>query len=80
MDQKSYTQSSINKLLSSNPNATNEEVVDTMLNSEKEWANEQQEQIVGETQHKLIEAFGLVETESGYEIPGDNSEIAKLRI
>lgn len=80
LDQKSYTQSNVNQLLSSNPNATNEEVVDTMIASEKEWANEQQERIIGETQKQLIDAFGLVETENGYEIPGDNSEIAKLRI
>lgn len=80
LDQKSYVQSSVNQLLSSNPNATNEEVVDMMLNSEKEWANKQQEHIIGETQKRLINAFGLVKTENGYEIPGDNSEIAKLRI
>ena len=38
-DKENTVQNAVNQLISSNPNITNEQIVDTVIESEKEWAN-----------------------------------------
>ena len=66
--------------IKNNQNITNPEITKIEQEASVKWATNIQNKIIGDTQKKLIQAFGIVKVDDDYIIPDDNSEIAKLRI
>lgn len=79
-DYDNYVNSNVLFYIKQNKDASGPEIMQKTHDFSKQWAEAKQREIIGETQKRLMDAFGIVKTKDGFEIPGDNSKIAKLRI
>ena len=79
-DYTGYVKKKVLESLEQNPEQENPDIIATEHKASTEWATVKQQQIIGETQQKLIEAFGMQLENDQFVIKGDNSEYAKLRV
>ena len=79
-EHEKYVEDQVINEIKNNPNISNPYILRAARRASIDWATKRQQEIIGYTQKKLIEAFGIVEKDGDLIIPDDNSENAKLRI
>lgn len=66
--------------LKKDPNTTTEQIMGIKQETTKSWAEQRQSEIIGQTQLRLAQAFGLTRNEDGSWSTDKNDEISKLRL
>ena len=79
-DYSGYVRQRVMSYIQNNQNADNPDIINEERSAAIDWATQKQTQIIGDTQKKLIEAFGMQLEDGKFVIKDDSSEIARLRV